>query len=103
MPLSRHHYCISLLRGMNRVGEHMTDNETKVIDTNELIAQRRTKLADIRKKRNAYPNNFHRDSFAKFLHEQHENKTEPQLEAQPIHVKIAGRVMTKRLMGKASF
>jgi lysyl-tRNA synthetase class 2 len=81
----------------------MTEQENQTIDTNELISQRRTKLAEIRKKQNAYPNNFHRDSFAIEIHSQHENKTEPELEANPIEVKVAGRIMMRRLMGKASF
>ena len=30
-------------------------------------------------------------------------KTEPELEAHPVQVKVAGRMMMRRLMGKASF
>ncbi|SRR5579883_159095 len=81
----------------------MTEQEIKTLDTNELIAQRRSKLDALRKQGIAYPNDFRRDSFAANLREQHENKTEPELEAKPIHVKVAGRIMTRRLMGKASF
>lgn len=77
------------------------DNTT--VDTNELIAQRRAKLADMRTKGVAYPNDFRRDALAAVLHTKYENKTEPELEAEPVHVKIAGRIMTRRLMGKASF
>lgn len=81
-----------------------TNNEENVtIDTNELIAQRRQKLEELRAKGNAYPNDFHRDAMAADLHNTHESKTEPELEANPIHVKVAGRIMTRRLMGKASF
>lgn len=79
----------------------MTENET--IDTNELIAQRRTKLNNLRQQRNAFPNDFRRDSLAEKLHHLHQDKTEAVLEANPIHVKVAGRIMTRRLMGKASF
>jgi lysyl-tRNA synthetase, class II len=77
--------------------------ENVAIDENELIAQRRTKLAESRKKGIAFPNHFRRDTLAAKLHAQYENKTEPELEASPIPVKIAGRVMTRRMMGKASF
>jgi lysyl-tRNA synthetase class 2 len=73
------------------------------IDTNELIAQRRAKLSTLRTQGNAYPNTFRRDALAASLHEKHENKAEPELEANPILVKVAGRIMTRRLMGKASF
>jgi lysyl-tRNA synthetase class 2 len=81
----------------------MNEQENVTLDTNELIEQRRTKLSAIRAEGNAYPNDFRRDAFAADLHAKHENKTEPELEANPIHVKIAGRIMTRRLMGKASF
>ncbi len=74
-----------------------------VIDANELIALRRKKLAEIRKQGNAFPNHFRRDTLAADIHALYSEKTEPELEANPIAVKIAGRIMTRRLMGKASF
>src|SRR5438445_3220176 len=82
----------------------MTDQDQEiVVDTNELIAQRRAKLVELRKVGNAYPNGFVRDALAANLHANYNEKTEPELEATPIEVKIAGRIMTRRLMGKASF
>lgn len=81
----------------------MSEQENPVIDTNELIEQRRAKLSDARKKGIAFPNDFRRDSLAAELHELHEQKLEAELEANPIHVRVAGRIMTRRLMGKASF
>lgn len=81
----------------------MTEQENSVVDTNELIAQRRAKLKELRTKGNAYPNDFQRDTLAAQVHAMYENKTEPELEAEPITVKVAGRIMTRRLMGKASF
>lgn len=81
----------------------MSEQENVTLDTNELIAQRRAKLTALRAKGNAYPNNFHPDSLANKIHADYENKTEPELEANPIFVKVAGRIMTRRLMGKASF
>jgi len=81
----------------------MTEQENSVVDTNELIAQRRAKLKELRSKGNAYPNDFQRDTLAAQVHARYENKTEPELEAEPIAVKVAGRIMTRRLMGKASF
>lgn len=75
----------------------------EVIDTNELIEQRRHKLNEWRHKGHAYPTDFRRDSYADNLHTQYGEKTEPELEAHPINVKVAGRMMLRRLMGKASF
>jgi lysyl-tRNA synthetase class 2 len=84
--------------------ENMTEQQEPVIvDTNELIALRRAKLAELREKGNAFPNDFRRDALAANLHAQYEHKTEPELEAEPVHIKIAGRIMTRRIMGKASF
>lgn len=81
----------------------MSEQENSTLDTNELIEQRRSKLAALRVKGVAYANDFRRDALAADLHAQYENKTEPELEANPILVKVAGRIMTRRLMGKASF
>lgn len=81
----------------------MSDQEQPAVDANELIAQRRAKLAELRQQGNAYPNTFRRNALAAALHAQHHDKTEPELEAHPIGVKVAGRIMTRRLMGKASF
>lgn len=81
----------------------MNEQDNTTSDINELMAQRRHKLAELRNKGNAFPNDFRCDSLAAALHAHYTNKTEPELEAQPIAVKLAGRIMTRRLMGKASF
>jgi lysyl-tRNA synthetase class 2 len=81
----------------------MTDQENVIVDTNELIAQRRAKLALLRQQGGAFPNDFRRDTLAAEISSQHEQKNETELEANPITVKVAGRIMTRRLMGKASF
>lgn len=74
-----------------------------IVDTNELITQRRAKLADLRKLGKAYPNGFVRDALAANLLTKYNEKTEADFEENPIEVKVAGRIMTRRLMGKASF
>ena len=79
----------------------MTDNNNN--DEHDLIAQRRAKLADLRKKGNAYPNAFRRDSLAAALHAQYDGIENETLLTEKIRVKIAGRMMTRRIMGKASF
>jgi len=82
----------------------MTHQDQEVpVDTNELIAQRRAKLNTLRREGNAYPNGFVRNALAAHLHEKHNEKTEPELEAEPVEINVAGRMMTRRLMGKASF
>ena len=79
----------------------MTDNNNN--DEHDLIAQRRAKLADLRKKGNAYPNAFRRDSLAAALHAQYDGIENETLLTEKIRVKIAGRMMPRRIMGKASF
>jgi lysyl-tRNA synthetase class 2 len=79
------------------------DQEPVAVDTNELIALRRAKLTELRTHGNAFPNGFRRDALAAKLLAEYEHKSEPELEAEPIQVKVAGRIMTRRLMGKASF
>lgn len=72
-------------------------------DENRLIAQRREKLAELREKGNAFPNDFRRNVMNAELAVEYENISKEDLEKTPKRVKIAGRLMTKRVMGKASF
>ena len=72
-------------------------------DENQIIAERRAKLAALRAKGIAYPNNFQRDHLAGDLHEAYEDHDRDRLDLNPVVVKIAGRIMLKRVMGKASF
>jgi lysyl-tRNA synthetase, class II len=75
----------------------------KKLDVNEQILQRRDKLARRREKGNPFPNDFRRDSLAANLFALYSDKDQSAFLANPIHVKLAGRIMTRRLMGKASF
>ncbi len=82
----------------------MDQQETNIeLDENTLIAQRKQKLQELRQKGNAFPNDFRRDSYANDLHQHYEHFDHDQLEAKQIHVKVAGRIMMRRIMGKASF
>ena len=72
-------------------------------DENQIIAERRAKLAALRAQGNAFPNDFRRDALAADLHAQHGAKTNEELEPLAITVTVAGRMMLKRVMGKASF
>ncbi|MCC5797033.1 MAG: lysine--tRNA ligase [Methylophaga sp.] len=77
-------------------------NETE-LDENRLIAQRREKLKEIREQGNAFPNDFRRNVMNGELQAEYANWDAEQLKASPRRVAIAGRMMTKRVMGKASF
>src|ERR1039457_214262 len=72
-------------------------------DENQIIAERRSKLAAMRKAGVAFPNDFERKHLAGDLHTEFGEKTHDELEALQIHVAVAGRMMLKRVMGKASF
>ena len=74
-----------------------------VVDTNKLVAERREKLAAIRAQGVAFPNDFKPADRAANLHAAHDG-TEPEaLEAQGVRVSVGGRLMLKRVMGKACF
>ncbi len=72
-------------------------------DDNELIAQRRAKLTALREQGNAYPNDFRRDALAAGIHSEYGQRDNDSLEAEPVRVRVAGRMMSRRIMGKASF
>ena len=76
---------------------------TEKLSENELLQQRRSKLADLRKKGSAYPNSFRRDSLSKDLLAKCEGISKEDLEKKSLEVSIAGRIMLQRIMGKASF
>jgi lysyl-tRNA synthetase class 2 len=73
------------------------------LDENRLIAQRREKLAEIREQGVAFPNDFRRDAFNADLTTEFADVDKDALAEVGRRVKIAGRMMTKRVMGKASF
>ncbi|MFM1885113.1 MAG: hypothetical protein RL026_270 [Pseudomonadota bacterium] len=72
-------------------------------DENKLIAERRAKLAALREAGIAFPNDFRRGHLAADLHAQYHDKDAAWFEANPVPVTVAGRMMAKRVMGKASF
>jgi lysyl-tRNA synthetase class 2 len=81
----------------------MSDNNAPIQDENHIIAERREKLAQWRITGHAFPNDFTRENTAGKLEELYGNKSTEELEATPVEVKVAGRIMLKRVMGKASF
>lgn len=72
-------------------------------DENEQVALRRQKLAELRAQGNAFPNDFRRNVVAGELHAEYGEKDSAELETRSVRVKLAGRMMTRRVMGKASF
>ena len=76
------------------------------VEENSLIAERRAKLAALRGQGVAVPNDFRRCQFAGDLQAEYADQEQwgaEQLEAASISVAVAGRLMAKRVMGKASF
>ncbi|HXZ47411.1 MAG TPA: lysine--tRNA ligase [Usitatibacter sp.] len=72
-------------------------------DENQIVAERRAKLARLREKGPAFPNDFRRRDLAAELQERHGAKTREALESERPAACVAGRMMLKRVMGKASF
>src|SRR5476651_413077 len=70
------------------------------LDENKIIAERRAKLAALRSEGIAFPNDFKPQHKAADLHAQYAAKTREELEAEPVTVVLAGRMMLKREAGK---
>lgn len=75
----------------------------EALNERDLITQRKEKLAQLRDQGQAFPNDFHRDALAASLHETYGHLDAEALEEKPYPIKVAGRIMLRRLMGKASF
>ena len=72
-------------------------------DDNKLVAERRRKLAELRASGFRFPNAFRRSALAGQLHAVYADYSNESLEAEPVEVLVGGRMLTKRIMGKASF
>jgi len=70
---------------------------------NQVMQDRRDKLEQLRSKGQAYPNDFRRDAFSCDIFKACADKDPQTLEDEKNTYTIAGRVMTRRIMGKASF
>ena len=85
----------------------MAENTQEVVmtaeDENHIIAERRAKLAKWREEGRAYPNDFVRTDLFGDIRTKYENATAEELEALQPEVAVSGRMMLKRIMGKASF
>src|SRR3954469_22537536 len=84
------------------------DRPTPPVDENQLVAERREKLKALREAQKlgkgvAFPNDFQPGHRAAALQEHHGAKSNEQLEQEAVGASIAGGMMLKRVMGKASF
>ena len=73
------------------------------LDENQLMAERREKLAAIRSAGVAFPNDYKPTHHAAELHHRHGQIANEELEPLAVKVAVAGRMMLKRVMGKACF
>ena len=84
----------------------MTDETLPTVDENHLIAERRAKLSALREQGIAFPNDFKRVDYAGDLLAEYADAeiwTAETFETLARRVSVAGRLMAKRVMGKASF
>jgi lysyl-tRNA synthetase class 2 len=82
---------------MGQTSRAMSDDE------NHLIGERRAKLAKLRERGIAFPNDFRRNALAADLLTAYGTKSGEALDAAAVRVSVAGRMRAKRVMGKASF
>jgi lysyl-tRNA synthetase class 2 len=81
----------------------MNERELLPPDTNQVIAERREKLRALRAEGNPYPNDFSRDALAADVVAKYQDAEGDALDKDAVLVRMAGRIMLKRVMGKASF
>lgn len=81
----------------------MSELETQELDLNGEMLARREKLARLRTQGNPFPNTYRREHKAADLHAQYGETDGETLKAQEIPAVVAGRVMLRRVMGKAAF
>lgn len=85
------------------MSEQQAQGADAAIDLNNELKTRREKLAALREQGVAFPNDFRRDHTSDQLHADFDAKENEELEALNVEVAVAGRMMTRRIMGKASF
>jgi lysyl-tRNA synthetase class 2 len=72
--------------------------------TNKLVAERRAQAGNAPRGGGfAFPNDFRRDALAGQIARGYGDCSNETLEAEPVEVRVGGRLMAKRVMGKASF
>ena len=79
------------------------DNKDNNAKDNEIVRRRREQLSALREQGDAYPNDFRRDALAADLRARYGELDQEALEQVEARFSIAGRMMSRRVMGKASF
>ncbi|NIG62558.1 MAG: lysine--tRNA ligase [Serratia symbiotica] len=85
------------------MSEQQSQGVDQALDLNNELKSRREKLAVLREKGRAFPNDFRRNTTSDKLHVAYDDKENQELEALGVEVTVAGRMMTRRILGKASF
>lgn len=73
------------------------------LDESEVYKVRVQKLADLRDTGFKFPNHFRRADYASDLHDKHAETEKTALAEQAVFAKVSGRIVLRRVMGKASF
>ena len=84
----------------NAKDNNAKDNNAK---DNEIVRRRREQLSALREQGDAYPNDFRRDALAADLRARYGELDQEALEQEEARFSLAGRIMSRRVMGKASF
>ena len=81
----------------------MSSDDESIGTEEQIISQRRAQLSELRESGIAFPNDFRRDALAADLHREFADTSAEDLSENTRRVAVAGRMMTRRVMGKASF
>ncbi|MGL9760066.1 MAG: lysine--tRNA ligase [Symbiopectobacterium sp.] len=85
------------------MAESQSQGADQALDLNNELKARRKKLSVLREYGIAFPNDFRRDSTSDVLHAAYDDKENEELKALGVEVVVAGRMVMRRIMGKASF
>ncbi|MFB6421676.1 MAG: lysine--tRNA ligase [Candidatus Malihini olakiniferum] len=85
------------------MAESQSHGTEQALGLNNELKTRREKLSLLRKRGIAFPNDFRRNFTSDALHAAYDKKENEELDIQSIEVTVAGRIMTRRIMGNASF
>ncbi|KTD73593.1 lysine--tRNA ligase [Legionella tucsonensis] len=81
----------------------MSEEQIEHIDESEVYCIRKQKLAELRTKGFNFPNQFHRENLAQEIIKHYDSLDKESLAQQHTKVTVAGRIVLRRIMGKASF
>ena len=73
------------------------------VDESEVLQVRRQKLSNLRENGFNFPNNFKPQNLAAKVLDDYADKSKEDLQEHKITVRVAGRIVLRRVMGKASF